>query len=111
MGYNRVSVSQCVCHKVVVRYLKKGIHGSRLILLARRPCTDLTKSGENRSIRFDKEVGTALSCPIRELIPTCIYFVANLFDTEHVSRRVLRNQPLPEGRAEIEAVVGGSSPE
>jgi len=105
VGDNRVPVGERMGYEVIVRDLEESVHGRRLVVLAGGPGADLAERGQHRGVRIDEETGAAVRGPRGELIAAGLDLVADLLDTEDPARRVVRDEPIPERRTEVEAIV------
>ena len=98
-------VSQRMRDKPVVRNLQEGCDSGRLVSMAACPVAHGRERRQHRVVRWKKE-SVALRCgPLRQLVVSGLQLVRDLFDARDLARAVLLNQPVPEGGAEIEAIV------
>src|SRR5260370_30657989 len=82
--YDGMSVCERVRYQVIVCYEKKCVDRCRLIALTRGPSADRTQCREQVSVRFQKEVLSAIRGPICKLIGYSQNRVANFLDAEYL---------------------------
>lgn len=76
-----------------------------MIVLRGCPVADRSQNRKSSGVGFEEEGRPSLGGPNSKLIGTCSDFVTDLFDTKNDSFFILINQPIPEGRAEIQPVM------
>jgi hypothetical protein len=74
-------------------------------MLASGPGADPAELGQYRGVRLDEETGAAVRGPRGELIAAGLDLIADLLDTEDPACLVVRDEPIPESRTEVEAIV------
>ena len=77
----------------------------RLVGLARGPGADAGKRGHDRIVRRKKKVATARGGPVGQIVAAGLQLIADLVDAGDAAGGVLRDEPIPERRAEIEPVM------
>ncbi len=82
MRNDGVLVRERMGHEVVVCHLEERAHGGGFVLLARGPGADRLKGRKHLRGRLEEEARAPLPGPVRQLVGTGLYFVANFFDTK-----------------------------
>src|SRR5712691_4356068 len=105
MGDHCMPVRKRMRHQVIVGNLEKCADRGRLVASAGRPRTDRAERWYDCSIRSEEKPRVALLCPSRKIVVTGFDFIPDLLDAEDLPGRVVCDQPVPECRAEIHAVM------
>ncbi len=92
-------------NEIEICHLQERADCSGLIILATGPTTDLCQSWKDGGIRFQEKAITTTCGPSCQFIRASLNLVADFFGTENQALRVRRDQPIPEGGSEIQAVV------
>ncbi len=92
-------------HEVIIGRLKKGAHSRVRICPAVSPNTNGRQSRNHRGIRSQEEPGAPSRSPNRKIVSHGLEFAPHLFNTEDLACTVLRDEPIPERRTEVEALV------
>jgi hypothetical protein len=100
-----MSMGKGVGYEVVVGYLKERIHGGGFVVLFSSPSADFAERRQYCGIGFQEEGSSAVRSPDGEFIVTGSDFIADLFDAEDPSGCVSLDEPIPECRTEIEAIM------
>ncbi len=105
MGHNGITVSEGVSYQIEVRYLEERVYRSRFVTLPGRPSADRAEGWQDSRVGFYKKPGAAPIGPRRKFIAASLDFIADFFGAQNQTRRVRRDEPLPERRTEIQTVV------
>lgn len=105
MGDHSAIFSQRVSNQPIVCNLEKRTDGRWIIAATARPPANVVESWDNCTLWSQEKPFAPFSRPSCKLITACVKFVTDFLDTGNSTCFVLFNQPLPERRTEIEAVV------
>lgn len=105
MRHDRVSQGKRVGYEVVVGDLKKRVYSRRFVFLACGPSADFAEGWEYGGVRFDEKTISTAGGPVGEFIVAGINLITDFFGAENQAASIVRNEPTPERRTEIEAVM------